>query len=48
MRITTQDLGLERITILYPGSAIYRLSDKVAVMPLSRLAEPSAKDELVG
>jgi hypothetical protein len=48
MRIAIADLNLERLTVLYPGATAYRLSEKIAVLPLARLAEPTARAELVG
>ena len=39
MRIALADLRLDRLLVLYPGSARYRLAERVAVMPLADLAE---------
>ncbi|MBS1993514.1 MAG: ATP-binding protein [Cyanobacteria bacterium SZAS LIN-3] len=33
-----KDLGLEQVTIIYPGEKAYRLSDQVRVMPVKSLA----------
>ncbi|MBU6452058.1 MAG: ATP-binding protein [Cyanobacteria bacterium REEB67] len=33
-----EDLSLERLTIIYPGSKAYALSDKVRVLPLTSMA----------
>jgi predicted AAA+ superfamily ATPase len=38
MHIALQDLKLEQLTVLYPGTQRYTLSDKVAVVPLAALA----------
>lgn len=39
MRIAINDLGLERLTVLYPGDRAYDLSDTVSVLPLQVVAE---------
>jgi predicted AAA+ superfamily ATPase len=39
MRIALADLRLDRILVLYPGSARYPLAERVAVMPVTDLAE---------
>ena len=39
MRIALDDLGLEQLTVLYPGNAAYDLADRVRVVPLASLAE---------
>jgi hypothetical protein len=38
MRSAIADLGLERITVLYPGSQEYELDRRVRVVPLTALA----------
>jgi uncharacterized protein len=38
MRIALSDLGLERLTVLYPGDLRYVLGRRVAVVPLATLA----------
>jgi predicted AAA+ superfamily ATPase len=38
MRIAPGDLGLERLTVLYPGDRCYDLDKRVAVVPLADLA----------
>jgi len=38
MRIALEDLRLERLTVLYPGTQSYELAEKVQVVPLSTLA----------
>ncbi|OGG54373.1 MAG: hypothetical protein A3F84_09055 [Candidatus Handelsmanbacteria bacterium RIFCSPLOWO2_12_FULL_64_10] len=38
MRIALEDLGLERLTVIYPGNRIYPLSDRVTVVPLEAVA----------
>lgn len=40
MRIALDDLGLERIAVLYPGDRRYPLAENVDVVPLEQLAEP--------
>ncbi len=44
MRIALEDLGLEHLTVLYPGERRYELASNVTVLPLSTLADedPSA------
>ena len=38
MRIALEDLGLDHLTVLYPGSRAYALADRVRVVPLEALA----------
>ena len=38
MHIALRDLKLEHLTVLYPGTQRYTLSDKVTAVPLSALA----------
>ncbi|MGH8247585.1 MAG: DUF4143 domain-containing protein, partial [Gammaproteobacteria bacterium] len=38
MRIALEDLRLEHLTVLYPGSRTYDLGHGVSVVPLSKLA----------
>lgn len=38
MRIAIKDLKLDHLTVLYPGSQAYPLSDRISVVPLSALA----------
>ncbi len=40
IRIAFEDLGLESVAILYPGTKRYRVSKHVEVVPLHTLAEP--------
>lgn len=40
IRVALEDLGLERVAVIYPGSRRYPLGDSVEAMPLSTLAEP--------
>ena len=40
IRIALDDLGLERVAIVYPGAKCYPLGDPVEVVPLAALAEP--------
>ncbi|MHB8744117.1 MAG: ATP-binding protein, partial [Sulfuricaulis sp.] len=42
MRIALDDLKLAKLVILYPGKSIYRLSDKVTVVPLTMIAKDQA------
>jgi predicted AAA+ superfamily ATPase len=39
MRIALQDLRLDYLTVLYPGSRRYELTEQVSVVPLATLAE---------
>lgn len=39
MRIALEDLGLDRLTVIYPGERHYRLAEKINVMPATELAE---------
>lgn len=38
MRIALEDLKLEHLAVLYPGTQRYKLSDQVTVVPLAALA----------
>lgn len=40
IRIALEDLGLERVAVVYPGNTRYALSDRVEAVPLTTLAEP--------
>lgn len=40
-RIAIDDLGLERVAVVYPGAKRYPLSDSVEAVPLSALATPA-------
>ena len=40
IRIALEDLGLERVAIVYPGARRYSLSEAVAAVPLATLAKP--------
>jgi len=40
IRIALEDLQLERVAVVYPGTRRYALSDRVEAVPLSVLAEP--------
>jgi uncharacterized protein len=40
MRAALDDLNLDRLIVLYPGDKAYPLAEKVAVVPLVRLAQP--------
>lgn len=37
MRIAMEDLGLERLTVLYPGDLCYELAERVTVVPLTEI-----------
>ncbi len=42
IRIATQDLGLARVAVVYPGSRRYPLGDSVEAVPVSALATPGS------
>ncbi|MGQ0620435.1 MAG: ATP-binding protein [Panacagrimonas sp.] len=42
MQIALDDLGLERLTVIYPGEMRYSLADRVEVIPLSSINESGA------
>jgi len=42
IRIAIDDLGLERVAVVYPGAKRYPLSDSVEAVPLSALATPAS------
>lgn len=44
MRVALEDLKLEQLTVLYPGTQPYALSDRVAVVPLAALASGRSED----
>ena len=48
MHIALEDLGLEALTVLYPGDRSYQLNDRVAVVPLADLATRGADAVLAG
>ncbi len=48
MRIALEDLGLHRLTVLYPGERRYRLERRVEVVPLAELATRNARAAIVG
>lgn len=39
VRIATEDLGLDRVAVVYPGEKRYPLADRVEAVPLSELAQ---------
>jgi predicted AAA+ superfamily ATPase len=41
-RIAIDDLGLERVAVVYPGAKRYPLSDSVEAVPVSALATPGS------
>lgn len=40
IRIALEDLGLERVAVVYPGPRRFALADRVEAVPLDALAEP--------
>jgi predicted AAA+ superfamily ATPase len=40
VRIALEDLGLERVAVVYPGAKRYALGERVEAVPLTTLAEP--------
>ena len=40
IRIALEDLGLERVAVVYPGTKRYPLAERVEAVPLATLAEP--------
>ncbi len=40
IRIALEDLGLERVAVVYPGTKRYPVADRVEAVPLATLAEP--------
>ena len=42
MRIALDDLKLDRLVVVYPGDRRYPLGDRVEVIPLTELADPSS------
>ena len=38
IRTALEDLGLDYLTVIYPGERRYRLSDQVEVVPMAELA----------
>jgi hypothetical protein len=40
IRVALDDLGLERVAIVYPGAKRFALADRVEAVPLTMLAEP--------
>ena len=41
IRSALEDLGLERVVVVYPGTRRYTISDRVEAVPLARLARPN-------
>ena len=39
MKTAVEDLELERLWVVYPGKAAYRLTEKVQVLPLADIRE---------
>lgn len=48
MRIALEDLGLRRLTVLYPGDRRYPLERRVDVVPLADLATRGANAVIAG
>lgn len=46
MRIAMNDLGLDHLTVIYPGDLPYALHDNISVVPTSYLARPDAADQI--
>lgn len=40
IRIALEDLGLERVAVVYPGTKRYPIAERVEAVPLASLAEP--------
>jgi len=40
IHIALEDLGLERVAVIYPGAKRFALNDRVEAVPLDTLAEP--------
>ena len=40
IHIALEDLGLERVAVIYPGAKRFALTDRVEAVPLDTLAEP--------
>lgn len=47
IRIALEDLGLERIAVVYPGTRRYPLGERVEAVPLNTLSEPGRLFEKV-
>lgn len=41
MRSTMQDLELDRLFVVYPGTLAYPMADKISALPIAYLAEPA-------
>ena len=41
IRIALEDLGLERVVVVYPGDTRYAISDRVEAVPVAALANPA-------
>jgi len=39
MEAALEDLSLERLWVVYPGKATYRLSEKIQVIPLANISD---------
>jgi predicted AAA+ superfamily ATPase len=47
MHIVLQDLGLQRLWVIYPGMQTYPLSERIEVVPLTQLRSSLEKHKLV-
>jgi len=43
MRVALEDLKLEHIAVIYPGTIRYPLEERVTAVPLQDLADPEKK-----
>jgi hypothetical protein len=41
-----QDLELDRLFVVYPGSLAYPIAEKISVLPINRFAETNLVDLL--
>jgi len=46
MKIALQDLRLERILVIYPGSRRYRIADRIEAVPFEEVVRGNAKSLL--
>lgn len=47
MSCALEDLRLERLIVLYPGTDEYRLAERVLVCPIARIADPVRFERLL-
>lgn len=43
VRIAIEDLHLDRVWIVYPGESVYRVHDRVEVVPVSHVLNALAR-----